>query len=53
MHNFDSAYKTVSELINDFKENERKYLAPAYQEEEVYKFTGLIEDEIKILEGRE
>ena len=47
MHNFDSAFKTVSELVNDFKANERKYL----YESEVYKVSDLTEEEIKIVEG--
>jgi len=32
---FESAFKLVSELVEDFRQNEKKYLSPAYQEAEV------------------
>jgi hypothetical protein len=35
MHNFDSAFKKVSELVEDFKQNEKRYLSPDYQEAHV------------------
>lgn len=35
MHNFENAFNTVCELVNDFKENEHRYLSPQYQEAEV------------------
>jgi len=52
MHNFDSAFKTVSGLVEDFKANEKRYLAPEYQEAEVYKLYGLIDEVIKIVENK-
>lgn len=35
MPNFENAFKTVCELVEDFKENEARYLSPQYQEAEV------------------
>jgi adenine-specific DNA-methyltransferase len=35
MNNFDNAFKTVCQLVEDFKANEKRYLAPEYQEAEV------------------
>jgi adenine-specific DNA-methyltransferase len=35
MNNFDSAFKKVSELVEDFKQNQKHYLSPEYQEAEV------------------
>ena len=35
MPNFENAFKTVCELVKDFKENEHRYLSPQYQEAEV------------------
>lgn len=35
MQNFDSAFKKVCELVDDFKKNEQLYLSPSYQEADV------------------
>ncbi|HEY5535889.1 MAG TPA: type I restriction enzyme HsdR N-terminal domain-containing protein [Ignavibacteria bacterium] len=35
MENFDSAFAIVTGLVKDFKENEKRYLSPEYQEAEV------------------
>ncbi|MCX6166212.1 MAG: N-6 DNA methylase, partial [Ignavibacteriae bacterium] len=35
MNNFDTAFKKVIELVEDFKQNEKRYLSPEYQEAEV------------------
>lgn len=35
MQNFDSAFKKVCELVNDFKKNEQLYLSPKYSEAQV------------------
>ncbi len=35
MPNFETAFKTVCELVKDFRENEHRYLSPQYQEAEV------------------
>jgi hypothetical protein len=35
MENFDSAFAIISGLVKDFKENEKRYLSPEYQEAEV------------------
>ncbi|MFA5012436.1 MAG: TaqI-like C-terminal specificity domain-containing protein [Ignavibacteria bacterium] len=35
MPNLENAFKTVCELVKDFKENESRYLSPQYQEAEV------------------
>ncbi|HEY5123153.1 MAG TPA: DNA methyltransferase, partial [Ignavibacteria bacterium] len=35
MENFDSTFAIVTGLVKDFKENEKRYLSPEYQEAEV------------------
>ena len=35
MQNFDSAFKKICELVNDFKKNEQLYLSPKYSEAQV------------------
>ncbi|MCI0472605.1 MAG: hypothetical protein L0Y76_03380 [Ignavibacteria bacterium] len=35
MPDFENAFRTVCELVRDFKENERRYMSPQYQEAEV------------------
>ncbi len=59
----ESAYNSVKRLVNDFKANERHYLASDYSESQarvnfinivyrlVYELYGLIEEEIKIVEN--
>jgi hypothetical protein len=60
MTDFKSAFKKVNELIEDLKQNEKKYLSPEYQEAEVkrdfidkqidFEVYKLTEEEIKIVE---
>lgn len=65
MTDFESAFKKVSKLVEDFRQNQNKYLSSVFKEaevrcdsldkqinQEVYKLYGLIEEEIKIVKGK-
>ena len=57
MSSFETAFKSISELVNDFKSNDKNYLERKCEsldnqiDKLVYELYGLTEEEIKIVEG--